>query len=112
MHAGEDLHWLIMRIDADELFVDFEDAAELAIESFAIDMRQVEINHRLSVEPEAVFVNDLVNGARRDVTRNQVAVFWVPLFEEVKAFRLWDLLEGPFIAGRARNPHAAALAAR
>ena len=73
VHARKDLHRLHARIDADELLVDFEDAAELVVQRLAIDVRQVEINHRLAVESEAEFIDHFVDGARGHVARHQVA---------------------------------------
>ena len=111
VHAGEDLHGHFAGIVADELLVDFEDAFELAIQRFAIDVGEVEVDHRLAVDAEAVLVDDLVDGAGGDVARNEVAVFRIPLFEEVEALGLGNLLDGTLVAGSARNPDAAAFAA-
>ncbi len=74
VHAREDLHRLHARIDADELLVDLQNAAELVVQRLAVDVRQVEIDHRLAVEPEAQLVHHFVNGARGHVARHQVAV--------------------------------------
>ena len=100
------------RVVADELLVDLEDAFELAIEGLAIDVGEVEVDHGLAVDAEAVLVDDLVDGAGGDVARNEVAVFRIPLFEEVEALGLGDLLDGALVARGARNPDAAAFAAR
>ena len=112
MHAGEDLHGLFVRVDADEFFVDFENAAELAVQRGAVDVREVEIDHGLAVDAQVFFVDDFVNGAGGDVARDQVAVFGIPLFEEVEALGFGDRFGGALVAGRARNPDAAAFAAR
>ena len=111
VHAGEDLHGHFARIVADELLVDFENAFELAVERLAIDVGEVEVDHRLAVDAEAVLVDHLVNGARGHVARDEVAVLRIPLFEEVEALGLGNLLEGALVAGRARHPDAAAFAA-
>src|SRR4051794_588167 len=112
VHAGEDLHGHFARIVADEFFVDFEDAFELAVERLAIDVGEVQVDHRLSVDAEVVLVYNFVNGARGHVAGYEVAVFRIPLFKEVPALRFRDLLEGAIVAGFARHPHAAAFAAR
>ena len=52
VHAGKDLHGLDVGIDADKLLVDFEDAAELAVERGAVDVREVEIDHGLALETQ------------------------------------------------------------
>ena len=91
VHAGEDLHRLLARIDADELLVDLENAVELAVQRGAVDVREVEVDHGLAVEAEAELVDDLVNGARGHVARDQVAVLGIPLLEEVEALGLGDL---------------------
>ncbi len=60
MHAGEDLHGDFARVVADELLVDFEDAFELAVQRCAIDVGEVEVDHGLAVDAEAVLVDDFV----------------------------------------------------
>ena len=111
VHAGEDLHGLDVGIDADELLVDFENAAELVVEGGAVDVGEVEVDHGLAVDAEAEFVDDLVDGAGGDVAGDEIAVLGIPLLEEVEALGLGDLLDGALVAGGARNPDAAALAA-
>ncbi len=98
------------RIVADELLVDFEDAFEFAIQRFAVDVGEVEVDHGLAVDAEAVLIDDFVNGAGGDVAGNEVAVFRIPLFEEVEAIGLGNLLDGALVAGSARNPDAATFA--
>ena len=75
VHAGEDLHGDVARIVADEFLVDFEDAFELAVEGLAIDVGEVEVDHGLAVDAEAVLVDDFVDGAGGDVAGDEVAVF-------------------------------------
>ncbi len=77
-------------IDADKLLVNLENAAELAVQRRAVDVREVEIDHRLAVDAEAELVDDFVNGARGHVARHEVAVFRIPLLEEVEALGLGD----------------------
>src|SRR5580693_2553851 len=52
-----------------------------------------------------------MNGAGGDVTRYQVAVFRIPLLEEIKPLVLGDLFRRTRVLRRLRNPHAATLAA-
>ena len=104
VHAGEDLHGHIARIVAHELLVDFEDAFELAVERGAVDVRQVEIDHRLAVDAEVVLVHDLVDGAGGDVARHQVAVLGIPLFQEVPALALGNALEIALVARLSSEP--------
>src|SRR6266446_1609307 len=111
VHAGEDLHRCVARIVADELLVNFEDAFQLAVESLAIDMRQVKIDHRLAVDSQVVLVHYFENRARRNVARNEVAVFRVPLFEEVPALTLRNGFGVALVALSFWNPDASALAA-
>ena len=100
------------RIDADELFVDFENAAELAVQRLTVDVREVEVDHGLAVDAETLLVDHFVNGARGHVARHEVAVFRIPLLEEVEALGFRDGFDGALVAGSARNPDTAALAAR
>ena len=83
VHAGEDLHRGLARIIADKLLVDLQDAFELAIERRAIDVGEVEVCGRLTVNTEPVLVDDLVNSASSNVAWNQIAVLRIPLFQEV-----------------------------
>ena len=99
VHAGEDLHGHVAGVVADEFLVDFEDAFELAVEGFAVDVGEVEIDHGLAVDAQALFVDNLVNGAGGHVAGDEVAVFGIPLFEEVEALGLGDLLDGARVAG-------------
>ena len=112
VHAGEDLHGNFARVVADELLVDFENAFELAVESLAVDVGEVEIDHRLAVDAQAVLVDDLEDGAGGDVARDEVAVLGIPLFEEVPAVGLGNAASAARLSSLlARNPDAAAFAA-
>jgi hypothetical protein len=107
MHAGKDLHRDIARVVADKLLIDLKNAFELAVQCGAVDVRQVEIDHRLAVKAQTVLVDDLVNGACGDVARDEVAVLGIPLFQKVKALSLWNLLEGrlsPALRGTQTRP--------
>ena len=112
MHARENLHRHFTRIVADKLFVNFKNAFELAIQRFLVDVRQVEINHRLSINAQPMLVHHLVNGTRRDIARYQVAVLRIPLFEEIPAVRRRNTVRRPWIVQLLRHPHAATLATR
>src|SRR5438270_385835 len=83
MHAWENLHRRSTRIVADKLFVDLENAFELAVEGGAVNVGEVKIDHRLAVDAQVVLVNDFEDGAGRHIARDQVAVFRVPLFQKV-----------------------------
>src|SRR6266446_4836508 len=109
--AGEDLHRCVVRIVADELLVDFEDAFQLAVEYFAVNMRQVKIDHWLAVDAEVLLVYHFENRPRRHVARDEVAVFRVPLFEEVPALTLRNGFGVALVALSFWNPDASALAA-
>src|SRR5262249_40050838 len=112
MHAGENLHRRYARIVADKFLVDFQNSFELAIKSRAIDVSQVEINHGLAVDTKLVLVDNFMNRARGHVTRNQVAVLGIPLFEKIKALGSGDLERIALIAFVLRNPDAAAFTTR
>src|SRR5713226_595109 len=111
VHAGENLHGRVARIVADKLLVDFEDAFQLAVESFAVNMRQVEIDHRLAVDAEVVFVHHFENRARGHVARDEVAVFRIPLFEEIPTVTLRNGLGIALVALSFRNPDPSTFAA-
>src|SRR6266700_6842391 len=88
VHARENLHRRGARVVADKFFVNLEYPFQLAVEGGTINMRQVEINHRLAINAEVVFENNFENGAGRDIARNQVAVLRIPLFEKIPPIAL------------------------
>ena len=71
VNGRKDLHRMIAWIDSLELLVDLEDAAKLAIEFLARDVRKVEV-HALAIFLDATtFVDaNVENLACRDVTRH------------------------------------------
>src|SRR5487761_491103 len=112
MHRGENFHRLLARIRADKFLVNLEDAFEFAVEHLARKMREVEIDGVHSREAEFFLEDNFVDGARGDVARDQVAVFWVPLLEEIKTFLLRNRTSGARVTGFSRHPDAAAFAAQ
>ena len=104
VHAGEDLHGRVARIVADKLFVDLENALQLAIEGGAVDVRQVEIDHRLPIDAEVEFVNYFVDGTGSDIARHQVAILGIPLFQEVPALAFRNALGIALVARLAWAP--------
>src|ERR1044072_9331543 len=111
MPAEEDAHRDVARVVADEHLVNFQNRAELLVESLGRDVRQVEVDLILAVDAVAV-ETDLEDFARRNVAGDEVAVGWILLFEEVPALRLGDGRRLSLVALRLRHPHAPALAAR
>ena len=112
MHAGKNLHRRVARIVAHKLLVDFQNPFQLPVENLAIDVCQVEINHRLAVNAEVELVDDFKDGARGHVARHQIAVFRIPLLEEVPTLALRNRLRITLIARSPGNPDAAALSPR
>ena len=112
MHAGENLHRRIARIVPNKLLVNFKNAFQLPVKNLAIDVGQVEIDHRLAVDAEVMLVNDFENCASRDIARHEIPVLRIPLFEEVPALALRNRLGIALIARSLRDPHASALTAR
>src|SRR4029077_458163 len=111
VHGGKNFHGLDAGIDAEEFFVNFEDALKFAVERFARDVADVEVHGGLSGESKSFLIDDAMNGAGGDVTRNEIAVFGIPLFEKIEAFVFGNAFRGTSIAGFFRNPDAAAFAA-
>src|SRR5205823_1337315 len=83
MHSGEDLHRGLAWIVADEFLVDLKDAFELAVECRAIDVGKIEISSGLPIDSKSVLVHNLMDSARRYIARDQIAVFGIPLFQEI-----------------------------
>ena len=111
VHAREDLHRYFARIVADKLFVNFEDALKLTVQCFLIYMGQVEVDHWLPIDAQAVLVHHLMDRTRSDITRHQVAVLGIPLFEEVPAIGRGNAVGWTRIVQLLRHPHPATLAA-
>ncbi len=98
--GGEDLHRVVVRVDADELLVDLEDAGELVAEELLVLVREVEVDlvlvlARVRVEDAAPLVEArLEERARGDVAGDEVAVAGVHPLEEVVAILLRDVPAG------------------
>src|SRR3989441_2897800 len=111
MHAGENLHRRGARIIADELFVDFENAFQFAVENLTIDVREIEIDHRLAVDSEVMFVHDFMDGTRSHIARHEISVLRIPLLQKIPAIIFRNRIRIALVAGGLRNPDASALAA-
>ena len=95
MDGGENFHRHFARIDALELFVNAQNAAELFIEHVARNVRQVEIHGQSILLDAQSFVGaDVENLARGNIARHQIAVFRISLFEEVVSLRLRECVRG------------------
>src|SRR3954462_10976550 len=112
MHAGENLHGRVPRIVALNLFVDLENAFQLSVENLAINMRQVEIDHRLSIDPKVMLIDHFEDRARSHIAWHKVAVFRIPLFQEIPALALRNGFGIALVPGSSWNPHASPLAPR
>ncbi len=92
--------------------VDFENAFKFAIERFAVDVGEVEVDHGLTVEAEPILIDHLVNGARWPRRGARGCRTWgTTLQEKSPAVGLGNLLDGPLVARDAGNPDPAPLAA-
>src|SRR5580765_1251020 len=112
MHAGENLHGRVARIVAHKLLINLEDAFQLAIENLPVDVRQVEIDHRLTVNAEIVLIHDLEDGSCRHIAGYEIPVLRIPLFQEVPTLTLGNGLGITLVAWSLRHPNASAFAAR
>ena len=112
VHAGEDFHGHVAGIVANELLVNLQDAFQFAVERGAVNMCQVEIDHGLAVNAKVVLVDHFVDGPGRDVTRHQVAVLGVPLFQEIPAFAVGNALGLALITQLTRHPDTSTFATR
>ena len=74
-------------------------------------MREVEVDHRLPINAEMVLVDNLVNGAGGDIARYEVAVFRIPLFQEIPALTFRNGLRIAVIPGFFGHPDAPTFAA-
>src|SRR2546421_3043921 len=111
MHARKNSHRHVAWVVADEHLVDFEDRAELAIQSLGRNMRQIEIDLILAIDAIAVQA-DLEDFARGDVARHEVAVSRIFLFQKIPTLALWNRRRRTLITFLLRHPHAPAFAAR
>ena len=78
------------RIVSYKHFIDFKDSAQLAIENFLRDVRQIELDLVLAPHTE-FFKTNLKDLAGRDVARDQVSIRGILFFEEIPAFVFRDL---------------------
>src|SRR5919205_320069 len=111
MDAGEDAHRHVTRIVTHEHLVDLENRAELSIESFSGNVRQVEINLVLSTDTHTIETH-LKDRARCDVTRHEIAVSRILLFEEIQSLLLRNRRRRTNVTFVARHPNTPAFAAR
>ena len=86
MDGREDFHRHFTRILTYEVIVHFEDAAQFAFEVISRNMGQVEVYAVRVGHAEAHVHNNLVDCAGCNVTRYEVAVCRIHIFEEVPAF--------------------------
>src|SRR5439155_9990118 len=73
------------------------------------DVREIEIDHVPPADAQT-FLANLEKLAGGDVARNQVAIFRISLFQEIKTLRLRNRIGMPCIAGLSRDPDAPAFA--
>src|SRR5215472_1118531 len=112
VHAREDLHRHFTRIVADKLLVDFQNAFQLAVKRVAVYVSQVEIDHGLAINTQALLIHDSVNGTGSHIARHKVAILGEPLFQKIKTFGLGNterIALVPFVSG---HPDAAAFTTR
>jgi len=112
VHAGENLHGRDARIVADKLLVNFEDAFQLAVKNLGVDVGEVEINHRLSVDAEFELEHDFENGARCHIARHEIPILRIPFFEEIPALFLGNGFGIALVSRSFWNPDTAPFAAR
>src|SRR5205814_1470778 len=96
----------------DKLLVNFQNAFELAVEGGAINVGEIEIDHRLAINAEVVFINHLEDGAGRNVPWNQIAVLRIPLLEEIPTIFFRNRIRITLVAECPWYPDPPAFAAR
>src|SRR5215813_13110558 len=111
MDAREDAHRHMTRIVADEHLVNLENRAELSIESLGRNVCQVEIHLVLPTDTHA-FETHLKDRARGDVTRHEIPVRRILLFEEIQTLLLRNRRRWTNVTFVARHPNTSAFAAR
>src|SRR5439155_10404313 len=110
MHARKNAHWHVPWIVAHEHLVNLQDGAEFLIERLSRNVREIEINLVLAVDPKAIDTN-LKDLARGNITWHQIAVSRILLFEKIPTLFFGDRGRRSLIAFRARYPDASAFAA-
>src|ERR1044071_4320128 len=99
------------RIVTDEHLVDFQNRAELSIESFGGNVRQIEIDLVLTADTHAINAH-LKNRARGNIARNEITVRRILLLEEIQALVFGNRRRCTNVALLARHPNTSAFAAR
>jgi hypothetical protein len=110
MGTSVDLHGDFAGIVAYDLLVDLENSFKFPIQSLSIDVSYIEVDHGLAVDAHAVLIDDFEDGAGGYVSRYEVAVLGIPLFEEVPALGLGDGFGGALVVLVAGYPDAATFA--
>ena len=95
VHRRENFHRLFARVHAHELLVNLQNAFEFLVQRLARECA-TRRDTPPSRPPRPIFISkhDLVDRARRYVTRHQVAVLRIPLLEEVEALVLRNIISG------------------
>ena len=112
MHGRENFHRHDPRIDALELLVDLQNAAEFAIERLAGHVREVEVNAQsVLLDRQPLGGADVENLAGGNVARHEVAVLRIPLLEEIAPLDFRNVAGITGVVRRLGHPDAATLAA-
>src|SRR2546423_11788642 len=111
MHAREDTHRHMTRIVADEHLINFENRTEFPIQHLSRDVRQIEINLILTAHPLALDA-DLEYLSGGNITRNEITVGRILLFEKIPTLVLRYGRRRSSVARVSRYPDATAFAAR
>src|SRR6266496_3514434 len=110
MDAGKNAHRDMPRVIANKHFINFENCAQLPIEYFSRNVREIQINLILASPAVALqaYLKYLPCG---DVPGNEVAVSGILLLQKIETLSLWNLRRWSCVALLPRNPHASTFAA-
>src|SRR6266478_4636109 len=110
MDAGKYAHRNMPRVIANKHFINLENCAQLPIEYFGRDVREIQINLILAPHPVALqaYLKYLPCGY---VPGNEIAVSGILLLQKIETLFFRNLRSWSCIALLARNPHASTFAA-
>src|SRR3954468_22917142 len=110
MNAGEYSHWHMPRIVTDKHLIDLEDGAQPLSKCFGRNMCKLEINLVFTADAFA-FQTNLKDLTRCDVTRNEVSIRRIFVFEEIPSLAFRDLSRTAVVAFALWYPNTPTLAA-
>jgi len=89
VNSRENSHGYFLRIITNELFIDFQDSPQFDLQDHRINMRQIEVNHVLPINPQTLIKDHFINSSSCNIARNKISVIRKHLFKEIPWFSIF-----------------------